>query len=64
MNETSVRKLAGTILILTPIAFNVFFTWLSMSFSYPDILREPAGTSSAVSTKVGVDSLQSGTGSC
>ncbi len=30
-------------LILTPIAFNVFFTLLSVTFEYPDILREPTG---------------------
>ena len=30
-------------LILTPVAFNVFFTLLSVTFGYPDILREPAG---------------------
>jgi hypothetical protein len=35
--------LTGLLLILTPIAFNVFFTMLSMTFEYPDILREPAG---------------------
>jgi len=42
MNDTSLRKIAGGLLILTPIAFNVFFTMLSMTFAYPDILREPA----------------------
>ena len=30
-------------LILTPIAFNIFFTLLSVTFEYPDILREPTG---------------------
>lgn len=43
MNDESVRKLTGVFLILTPVAFNVFFTLLSMTFEYPDILREPAG---------------------
>jgi hypothetical protein len=42
VNDASVRKLTGVILILTPVAFNVFFAWLSASFGYPDILREPA----------------------
>ena len=28
---------------LTPVAFNVFFTLLSVTFEYPDILREPTG---------------------
>jgi Domain of unknown function (DUF4386) len=35
--------LTGALLILTPIAFNVFFTLLSVTFEYPDILREPTG---------------------
>ena len=42
MNDASLRKLAGVVLILTPVAFNVFFTLLSVTFEYPDILREPA----------------------
>jgi hypothetical protein len=42
MHDLGVRRLAGVLLILTPIAFNVFFTWLSMIFAYPDILREDA----------------------
>jgi hypothetical protein len=37
------RRLTGIVLILTPIAFNVFFTLLSVTFEYPDILREPTG---------------------
>jgi hypothetical protein len=43
MNDASMRKLTGILLILTPVAFNVFFTWLSAIFEYPDILREDAG---------------------
>jgi hypothetical protein len=39
----ALRVLTGVLLILTPIAFNVFFTLLSVTFEYPDILREPAG---------------------
>jgi hypothetical protein len=35
--------LTGVLLILTPIAFNVFFALLSVTFEYPDILRKPAG---------------------
>jgi uncharacterized protein DUF4386 len=31
-------------LIAVPIAFNVTFTLLARSFSYPDILRQPAGS--------------------
>src|SRR3712207_5821278 len=42
MNNASLRRLTGVLLILTPIAFNVFFTLLSVTFEYPDILREPA----------------------
>src|SRR5215212_1450351 len=41
MNEASLRNLTGLILILTPVAFNVFFTLLTVTFEYPDILREP-----------------------
>ena len=41
MNEASLRKLTGVILILTPVAFNVFFTLSTVTFEYPDILREP-----------------------
>jgi hypothetical protein len=37
------RLLTGLLLILTPVAFNVFFTLLSVTFEYPDILREPTG---------------------
>jgi len=43
MKDTKPRRLAGVLLILTPIAFNLLFTLLSMTFEYPDILREPAG---------------------
>lgn len=43
MSDERLRTLTGLLLILTPVAFNVFFTMLSMSFEYPDILREPAG---------------------
>src|SRR5918997_217827 len=41
MNDASLRKLTGVILILTPVSFNVFFTLLTVTFEYPDILREP-----------------------
>jgi hypothetical protein len=37
------RRLTGVVLILTPIAFNIFFTLLSVTFEYPDILRKPPG---------------------
>lgn len=30
-------------MLLVPIAFNLLFTLLSVTFEYPDILREPAG---------------------
>lgn len=36
------RWMAGALLILTPVTFNVFFALLSSTFGYPDILREPA----------------------
>ena len=40
-NDANLRTLAGVILILTPVTFNVFFTLLTVTFEYPDILREP-----------------------
>ena len=43
MNEGTLRRITGVLLILTPVAFNVFFTLLSITFEYPDILREPTG---------------------
>ena len=43
LNDAHTRKLTGILLILTPISFNVFFTLLSVTFEYPDILREPTG---------------------
>jgi hypothetical protein len=38
------ESVAAAMLIVVPIAFNVTFTLLARSFSYPDILRQPAGT--------------------
>jgi hypothetical protein len=35
---------AAVLLITVPVAFNVTFTLLARSFSYPDILRQPAGS--------------------
>jgi hypothetical protein len=43
MNDVRLSGITGVVLILTPIAFNVFFTLLSVTFGYPDILREPTG---------------------
>ena len=43
LNNAHSRKLTGILLILTPVAFNTFFTLLTVTFEYPDILREPAG---------------------
>lgn len=34
----------GLLLIAVPIAFNVAFTLLARSFSYPDVLRQPASS--------------------
>jgi hypothetical protein len=38
------ESFAALLLIVLPVAFNVTFTLLARSFSYPDILRQPAGT--------------------
>jgi hypothetical protein len=43
VNDLRLRRLTGVFLVLTPVAFNAFFTLLSMTFEYPDILREPTG---------------------
>ncbi len=43
MSDITRRRLTGVLLILTPIAFNLLFTLLSMTFEYPNNLREPAG---------------------
>jgi hypothetical protein len=43
MCETTLRRLTGILLVMVPIASNLLFTLLSVTFEYPDILREPAG---------------------
>jgi len=40
MNPLSLRRLAGLLLIVVPVAFTVCFTLLQMQFEYPDILRQ------------------------
>jgi uncharacterized protein DUF4386 len=40
----TMESVAGLFLIAVPIGFNVTFTLLARSFSYPDILRQPAGS--------------------
>ena len=41
MNALQVRRLAGLLLIVVPVAFSICFTLLQMQFEYPDILRQP-----------------------
>ncbi len=41
MNTPQIRRLAGVLLILVPVAFSVCFTLLQMFFEYPDVLRQP-----------------------
>jgi len=48
MTNIQVRRLAGLLLIVTPVLFTVCFTLLQMQFEYPDILRQPTA---AVLTK-------------
>ncbi len=60
----TLRVLTGVLLILTPIAFNVFFTLLSVTFEYPDILPNPRATSCGTSMRAAAPSSRSGTGSC
>src|SRR6476646_8393657 len=40
MNALQVRRLAGLLLILVPVAFTICVTLLQMQFEYPDILRQ------------------------
>src|SRR5262245_36177207 len=41
MTTPQIRRLAGLLLILVPIAFTICFTLLQIQFEYPDILRQP-----------------------
>lgn len=43
MTQSSVRRLAGLMLIAVPLAFTICFTLLQQQFEYPDILRQPTG---------------------
>ena len=41
MNTLAVRRAAGTLLVIVPLAFTVCFMLLQQLFEYPDILRQP-----------------------
>jgi hypothetical protein len=41
VNTPAVRRAAGLLLIIVPLAFTVCFTLLQQLFEYPDILRQP-----------------------
>jgi hypothetical protein len=41
MPTLPLRRFAGVLLILVPLAFTICFTLLQMLFEYPDILRQP-----------------------
>ena len=41
MNTPAVRRAAGTLLVIVPLAFTVCFSLLQQLFEYPDILRQP-----------------------
>ena len=41
MTSLPLRRLAGLLLILVPVAFTICFTLLQMLFEYPAILRQP-----------------------
>jgi hypothetical protein len=41
MNTSTLRRLAGLLLIIIPLAFTALFTLLQVQFEYPDILRQP-----------------------
>ena len=35
------QVLAGLLLVVLPVAYNLLFTLLARSFDYPDVLRQP-----------------------
>ena len=37
------QVLTGLLLLVLPVAYNLFFTLLARGFDYPDILRQPTG---------------------
>ena len=37
------QVLTGLLLLVLPVAYNLFFTLLARGFDYPDILRQPGG---------------------
>ena len=37
----NIQNAAGALLIILPLAFNLFFFLLARRFDYPDILRRP-----------------------
>jgi hypothetical protein len=37
------QVLTGLLLVVLPVAYNLFFTLLARGFDYPDILRQPTG---------------------
>ncbi len=41
MHTLTVRRAAGTLLVIVPLAFTVCFLLLQQLFEYPDILRQP-----------------------
>lgn len=41
MNTLPLRRAAGLLLVLVPVAFTICFTLLQTLFEYPDILRQP-----------------------
>jgi hypothetical protein len=41
MNARTLRRLAGALLLVVPIAFSALFTLLQVQFEYPAILRQP-----------------------
>jgi hypothetical protein len=43
MSATTIRRLAGIMLVIVPIVFTACFFMLQFQFEYPDILRQPTG---------------------
>jgi hypothetical protein len=60
----TVQNAAAALLIILPLAFNLFFFLLGRHFDYPNILRSPTGEVLSRFRAGGLVSNFSGTASC
>jgi hypothetical protein len=49
----NIQNAAGALLIILPVAFNLFFFLLGRRFDYPNILRSPTQTSPLSTDQLG-----------